>query len=49
MDLNGKEYVECLIKNQEITYNKKYAFERSKFIQCIPNPDPEKKGEVITV
>ena len=41
MDLNGKEYVDCLIKNQEITYNKKYAFERSKFIQCIPNPDPE--------
>ena len=47
--LGSKEYVDCLIKSQEETYNKKYAFERSKFTQCIPNPDPEKKGEMITV
>ena len=32
MNLDGKEYVEILIKNQEKAYNKKFAYERSKFV-----------------
>ena len=47
--MTRQDYVEHLIKEQKERYNKKFAFERGQFQQCMPNPDPEKKGEMITV
>ena len=44
-----EEYVENLIKTQEEKYHSKFAFERSQFQQCIPNPDPARPNEMITV
>ena len=38
-----------LIEKQRALYNKKFAFEKGLFNQSIPNPDPEKRGEMITV
>ena len=47
--MEGKQFCEKLKKNQQDCYNKRLAYEQSQFHQCIPNPDPEKQGQMITV
>ena len=36
--MHGKEFIKSLIKQQEDRYQKKFAFERGQYHQCIPNP-----------
>ncbi len=45
--MKGSEYIEKLIKQQEDRYQKKFAFERGQFHQCIPNPKND--NQMITV
>ena len=45
--MNGKEYIQGLKKQQEDRYQKKFAFERGQYHQCIPNP--KKENQMITV
>lgn len=47
--MNGREYIEKLVGQQMDRYQKKYAFERGMYHQCIPNPNPAKKDSLITV
>ena len=45
----SKTFVQDLIKTQEELYHKKFAFARGRFQECIPNPDPMRPNEMITV
>ena len=36
--MHGKEFIKSMIKQQEDRYQKKFAFERGQYHQCIPNP-----------
>ena len=46
---DSKKYVADLIRNQEALYHKKFAFSQGRFQECIPNPDPARPNEMITV
>ena len=45
--MTGEQYVKALVEQQESRYQKKFAFERGQYHQCIPNPQNEK--QMITV
>ena len=45
--MKGKDFVKALIQQQEERYQKKFAFERGQYHQCIPNP--QKETQMITV
>ena len=47
--MDKREFLENLTKKYSELYEKMMPFEKSQFHQCIPNPDPEKQGELITV
>ena len=47
--MDKKEFLENLTKKYKELYEKMTPLEIGQFHQCIPNPDPEKQGEMITV
>ena len=47
--ISANSFIEKLTRQQAKRYHKKFAFERSQFQQCIPNPDPKRPNEMITV
>ena len=47
--MDREEIFKNMNKQQKEFYEKMMPVEKGQFHQCIPNPDPEKQGEMITV
>jgi len=47
--MDRKELFKKMTKQLKDYQGKMMPYEKSQFHQCIPNPDPERQGEMITV
>ena len=41
--LTGEKFINRIAKEQQKSYQKKFAFEKGKYHQCIPNPKNPKQ------
>ena len=47
--MDREELFKNMTKKQKDFYEKMMPYEKGQYHQCIPNPDPEALGEMITV